>query len=175
MLFFNDSIASREVFYPNADETQPVQGLAEGYRYVPIYYEAVPNPDAAYYTKTIQEGLGNDAELGEFYGIREVIVKRPVEEIKRTAEGARNLATAAHIDPIRFQDLTARVLFSLLKKLKGIEWTAKEKAELDKFVEIGQKLWGNDDVFKQKIAAIEAGSVVDLQAGYDAAAATPAP
>lgn len=156
-------ILKRNTLYPNVDESAPIEGLDPDLKYAPIDETPLPEIDEEFYFRERTEGFDEPSGL---YQVVEVAAKRPTEEIKQLARNVRAIKAQEHIDPQEAIDRLSRVVFVLIRRVKGLELTEREAAEFAAFTDVGAALWMNDAKLKEKLTLIDQGKTPDLREGY---------
>jgi hypothetical protein len=156
--------------YPRLD-MDPVDGLDPDLEWLLKYTPyAVPEYDPRVYQLITTQEVTTDphpdySHLNQFR-ITYATQKREQEEIEANIENAEQLANNRIIENQRQLKLMVLGLAVLFRKVEGLALNQKEQVIANRIVAAGTKLWNNDQVLRNKVAAYLAGQEPDIDEGW---------
>lgn len=137
-----------------------------------VEYQPLPEPqfDARLYklqvTSGVTENSHPDYPSMKTYEITYKEIARSKEEMANDALTEMLEANAGVYNGFRMDELQTKAIPILLKKINGNTLETWEQEILDLISNVGAKIQDNQSVYEQKKNAIDAGQIVDLEAGY---------
>lgn len=137
-----------------------------------IEYKPLPEPefDARLYklqvTSEVTENTHPDYPSMKTYEITYKEVPRTKEEISNDALTEMLNANIGVYNGFRMDELQTKAIPILLKKINGNPLETWEQEIVDLISNVGAKIQDNQSIYDQKIAAINDGQIVDLEAGF---------
>lgn len=158
-------LSTQEVLKRNVPQefVDSVTGLDPDLAYLPMIEQTRPEvDDAFYYLERVEQIVESE------YRITWNTVKKPTEELEQIIDNIERMEAQRHISQEDLLKITVLGLTVLFRALDGLQLNAKEQALAQKIVQIGTRIWQNDQYVAQVKAAIRAGQEPDITTGWAA-------